>query len=70
MTPLEKQVGGDHYKKYEIQPLDFVMANNIPYVEGCVIKYIVRWRDKNGIEDLQKAKHLIEILISENDERV
>jgi hypothetical protein len=59
----DKQVGGEHYKKYKIQPVEFIMQNNIPYAEGNVIKYILRHRDKNGIEDLKKAIHYIELII-------
>lgn len=57
------QIGGDHYKKQAIQPWDYITANNIPYLEGNVIKYVSRWRDKGGIADLEKAKHYIEKLI-------
>lgn len=60
---LEVQVGGDHYKKYKIQPVEYIHGNNIPFIEGNIIKYITRWRDKNGIKDLEKAKHFINILI-------
>ena len=63
-NPFDRQVGGSHYKGFKIQPLAFIHENNIPYIEGCIIKYIVRWRAKNGIEDLEKAKHLIECLIT------
>jgi hypothetical protein len=59
----DKQIGGEHYKKYKIQPVEFIMQNNIPYAEGNVIKYILRHRDKNGIEDLKKAIHYIELII-------
>lgn len=65
-NPWKIQVGGGHYKKYKIQPTEFCIKNNIPFAEGCVIKYITRWRDKNGIQDLEKAKHYIEMLIYEN----
>tara|TARA_R110000824_G_scaffold305433_1_gene493248 strand:+ start:50 stop:274 length:225 start_codon:yes stop_codon:yes gene_type:complete len=57
-----KQVGGNHYKKYVIQPVDFIAKNNIPYIEGNIIKYLLRWRDKNGIEDLDKIVHYVELL--------
>ena len=56
------QVGGDHYKQYAIQPIEFITKNNIPYIEGNIIKYIVRWKDKNGVEDLDKIIHYIELL--------
>lgn len=60
---LEKQIGGTHYKDYKIQPVEFIHANNIPYLEGNVIKYVMRHRQKNGLQDLEKAKHYIELLI-------
>ena len=63
MNALEKQVAGDHYKKLKIQPIEYIHANNIPFPEGCAIKYLTRWRDKGGIADLEKAKHFIELLI-------
>jgi len=60
---LDKQVAGDHYKSLAIQPVEFIHANGIGYFEGNVIKYVSRWRQKNGIADLEKAKHYIELLI-------
>ena len=60
---LDTQVGGDHYKLLMIQPIEYIHANNVPYAEGNVIKYVTRWRDKNGIADLEKAKHYLELLI-------
>lgn len=57
------QHGGDHYKVKKIQPWDFIIANNIGFLEGNAIKYISRWREKGGIEDLEKAKHYIDKLI-------
>jgi hypothetical protein len=63
MNPLDKQVGGQHYKDQAIQPVEYIHANGIGYFEGNVIKYVTRWRNKNGIADLEKAKHYIELLI-------
>lgn len=63
MKAQDKQVGGDHYKAMAIQPFEFIHANGIPFAEGSVIKYVSRWRAKNGIADLEKAKHFIELLI-------
>ena len=60
---LGGQVGGAHYTKLKIQPVEYVHANNLGYFEGSVIKYVTRWRDKGGLEDLRKAKHFIDILI-------
>lgn len=62
--PLATQVGGSHYKNLAIQPAEFVMANNIPWAEGNAIKYIVRHKSKNGKEDLEKAKHYIDMIIA------
>lgn len=62
-NPLEVQVGGDHYKKLKIQPVEYIHANNIPFMEGSAIKYLTRWRDKGGIADLEKARHFIDMLI-------
>ena len=62
-SALDRQEGGDHYKELAIQPIEYIHANNIPFAEGSVIKYITRWRAKNGIKDLEKAKHFIELLI-------
>lgn len=62
-TPLSTQVGGDHYKTLVIQPVEYIHKNRIGFMEGNVIKYVTRWRDKNGIADLEKAKHYIELLI-------
>lgn len=63
------QVGGNHYKKMSIQHWTFCLANNIPYMEGQIIKYVSRWRDKNGIEDLRKAQHYLAKLIEYEEEQ-
>lgn len=63
MSALDKQINGDHYKKYPIQPVEFIHANDVPFIEGSVIKYVMRWKDKGNIVDLEKAKHYIELLI-------
>ena len=59
-----KQIGGSHYKHFKIQPSEFVIENELLYPEGCVIKYIIRHRMKNGKEDLLKAKHFIDMNIA------
>lgn len=61
-TALDEQVGGGHYKKWLIQPVEFFHANSIPFLEGNVVKYIIRHKDKNGLEDLRKAKHYLELI--------
>jgi hypothetical protein len=63
MKSYKKQVGGSHYKKYKIQPVEFIIKNNIGFVEGNIIKYILRFKEKGGVQDLLKAKHYIELLI-------
>lgn len=60
---LDVQVGGNHYKDLAIQPVEYIHANKIGYFEGNVIKYVSRWRAKNGVKDLEKAKHYIDLLI-------
>ena len=60
---LATQVGGDHYSKLAIQPAEYITKNKLTYLQGNVIKYVTRYKDKNGIEDLQKAKHYIDLLI-------
>jgi len=62
-NPLKIQIGGSHYKDLVIQPAVYNHANNIPFIEGNVIKYVTRWKNKNGVADLEKAKHFLEILI-------
>jgi hypothetical protein len=61
--PREVQVGGDHYRNMTIQPIDFIMANGLGFCEGNVIKYVTRYPFKNGLEDLKKARHYIDLMI-------
>ena len=64
------QHGGVHYKGKPIQPWDFITANGIGFLDGNAIKYLTRWRDKGGIEDLMKARHYIDKLIEVETQRV
>lgn len=59
-----KQVGGNHYQM-PIQPVTFIRANNIPYIEGNIIKYVVRHKNKHGKQDLLKAMHYLEMLLED-----
>ena len=61
---------GNHYKRIGIEPWAIIDANNLDYYEGNVLKYLLRWRVKNGVKDLQKAKHYLEKLISIHDHGV
>jgi hypothetical protein len=69
MKSYKKQVGGNHYKKYKIQPIEFIIKNNIGFVEGNIIKYVLRFKEKGGVQDLLKAKHYIELLIDTTKSR-
>ena len=60
---MREQVGGTHYSDLAIEPIDFIIANNLGFCEGNVIKYISRWKAKNGVEDLEKARWYIDFLI-------
>ena len=65
MSAKDYQIGGNHYKNKGIQPIEYIMSNGLGFCEGNVIKYVSRWRDKNGLDDLLKAKHYLEFLIEE-----
>ena len=67
--PLTAQVGGDHYKNLVIQPVEYITANNLSYLQGSVIKYVTRYQNKNGIEDLQKAIHFVKMMIQEEEDK-
>ena len=60
---MREQIGGTHYSNLAIEPIDFITANNLGFCEGNVIKYISRWKAKNGVEDLKKARWYIDFLI-------
>lgn len=62
--PLNRQEGGDHYKKWTIQPVEFAMVNGLDLCQANIVKYVCRFRDKGGKEDLLKARHYIDLLIS------
>jgi hypothetical protein len=61
--PLQKQVGGNHYKSLPIQPVEYAHANSLPMIEGNVVKYVTRHRDKGGAKDIRKAIHFLELLL-------
>ena len=68
MNPLNSlavQVGGNHYKQFKIQPIEFILANNLGYIEGNIVKYICRYKFKNGVEDLKKIKHYVDLLLQD-----
>jgi hypothetical protein len=61
MSALDTQVQGTHYKDMLIQPVEFIVKNDLAFLEANVIKYVCRHRNKNGIEDLNKAIHYLEL---------
>jgi hypothetical protein len=61
------QVAGTHYKDKSIQPWDYIVANKLGYLEGNIVKYVSRWKDKGGIDDLRKARHYLDKLIEVSD---
>ena len=65
MKNPKSQIGGAHYNKMGIQPITFIMENDLSYPQGNVIKYVCRYKDKNGLEDLKKAKQYIDFMIDE-----
>jgi hypothetical protein len=62
MSANDKQIGGAHYVS-SIQPWDYILSHGLGYLEGNIIKYVTRYRKKNGVQDLQKALHYLEKLI-------
>ena len=62
-SALNVQVDGSHYKDLAIQPVEYIHTNGLGFCEGSVVKYVTRWRAKNGIADLKKARHFLDLLI-------
>ena len=62
MSALDRQVSGNHYKSMKIQPMEFSMKNNLNACQHTAIKYICRYKDKNGVEDINKAIHTLQLL--------
>lgn len=64
----EQQVGGSHYRKGgEIQPWDIIKAWELDFWEGNVVKYVLRWKHKDGVQDLKKARHYLDYLIEQGE---
>ena len=62
-NPLNPQVGGSHYKDCKIQPIEFIHANNLGFMEGCIVKYAARHKQKNGAEDIKKIIHYANLIL-------
>jgi hypothetical protein len=63
------QIGGKHYKDIAIQPWDYIIENNLGWCEGNIVKYITRWREKGGLDDVRKVIHYAEKLIEVENAR-
>lgn len=60
---LEVQHGGTHYKSKGIQPIEYAHANNLSFFQGNVVKYVTRYKDKKGVEDVKKAIHYLQMIL-------
>lgn len=63
MSAFDNQVGGGHYKDKPIQPIEYIHKNGLGFIEGNIVKYVSRWKDKGGVEDLRKVRHYVDMLI-------
>ena len=69
MSALDKQPGGDHYRNKAIQPVEYIVANDLGFLEGSIVKRITRYKEKGGVEDLRKIQHECELLIELRERR-
>lgn len=60
---VNHQIGGDHYAKRKIQPIDYITANGLDFSEGSIVKYITRHKDKGGAEDIRKIKQYCDFIL-------
>jgi hypothetical protein len=67
---MSRQIGGEHYVSKGIQPLDYIRANGLGFEEGNILKYITRWRSKGGVQDLEKARHYLDLLIEYEENNI
>jgi hypothetical protein len=65
MSAKDHQVNGNHYKNFSIQPVQFIVQNELGFLEGCIIKRLCRYQSKDGLDDLKKARHELDLLIEE-----
>jgi len=65
MSAKDRQVNGNHYKAFSIQPVQFIVQNELGFLEGCIIKRLCRYQSKDGLDDLRKARHELDLLIEE-----
>lgn len=67
--PFKEQVGGDHYKTMKIQPIEYILANDLGFCEANIVKYISRYKQKNGVQDVKKVIHYAEMLLAHLEEQ-
>jgi hypothetical protein len=59
---LDRQIGGNHYKELKIQPIKYIVENELGWCEGNIVKYITRWKQKGGLSDIDKVIHYAQLL--------
>jgi hypothetical protein len=59
---LDSQIGGTHYKELKIQPIEYIIQNELGWCEGNIVKYITRWKQKGGLSDIDKVIHYAQLL--------
>ncbi len=64
---MDNQVGGNHYSKYKIQVVDIIDDHNLDFYEGNILKYLLRYKDKNGVQDLYKLEHYLQMIIKKTE---
>lgn len=64
MNAFSRQVGGDHYKRMKIQPIEYILGNELGFCEANIVKYISRYKQKNGVQDVEKVIHYAQMLIA------
>lgn len=67
MKAIESQVGGSHYKDMAFQPIELITTLRCSFVQGCIIKYISRYKNKNGAQDIKKCIHYAQLAIELED---
>ena len=69
MKATDVQIGGSHYKDMTMQPIELIAALRCSFIQGCIIKYISRYKNKNGAQDIKKCVHYAQLAIELGDKR-
>lgn len=67
MDPLKEQIGGSHYKNFKMQPIELIAKTRCSFIQGNIVKYISRYKEKNGKQDLEKVIHYAKLALGLND---